>query len=91
LVEKFPQFDTPRIIEKLKQERDGLAVTLEERVRAGRYDLSKLPSDQRRAVADRFIVADDELRNLSERMDLLRTAEGLRTGWSEAIERDMIE
>jgi hypothetical protein len=91
LVGKLSQFNTPSVIEKLKQERDDLAEGLELRARAGGYDLSKLPSDQRRSVADRFIEADAKVNDLSERIDLLETAEGLRSEWFEAIKRDMID
>ena len=89
LVEKFPQFNTLTVVELLKRERDALAETLEERARAGRYDLSLLPADQRRAVADRFREADNKVKELSERIELLETAEGMRSEWREVIERDL--
>jgi hypothetical protein len=91
LVERFPQFDTPRTVEKLTQERDALAEVLKQQSRKGKYDLGKLPPDRRRSAADRFIETDNKVKDLSERIDLLETAEGLRSEWSEAIKRDMIE
>jgi hypothetical protein len=40
-------------------------------------------------LADRFIEANAKVTGLSERIELLTIAEGLRSEWSEAIECDI--
>ena len=51
----FPRFDIPNRLEGLERDGRELAQKVDERLRRGGFDIGKFPSEQRRAMARRFI------------------------------------
>ena len=87
-LQTLPRFDTPKRIERLGRDRYELAAKVDERLRRGGFDLGTFPTEQRRAIADKFIKADDELRDLDRHRELLKIADRLRMEWESVLVRE---
>jgi hypothetical protein len=84
-VTAFPRFQIPIRLGKLRDERQTIATRLEERLQRGGFDIGKHPPEQRRAIAQRFIELDDELRDIDEHSKALKLAEQLSAEWSRGL------
>jgi hypothetical protein len=87
-LQTFPRFDTAKRIEKLGHDRNELAEKVYERLRRGGFDLGKFPPEQRRAIALRFIEADDKLREFDQHRENLKIADGYQSEWLAILERE---
>ncbi len=87
-LQTFPRFNTPKRIEKLGHDRNELAEKVDERLRRGGFDLGKFPPEQRRAIALRFIEADDKLVEFDQHRKNLEIASGFQSEWSTILERE---
>ncbi len=87
-LQTFPRFNTPKRIEKLGHDRNELAEKVDERLRRGGFDLGKFPPQQRRAIALRFIEADDKLREFDQHRENLKIADGFRSEWLAVLEAE---
>ena len=82
----FPRLNVQKHIERLEHDRQELAGKVEARLRRGGFDLGKIPPEQRRAVAQRYVEADDKLRDMSCQVEQLKLAASLREEWATGIE-----
>ena len=62
----FPRFQIPNRLQNLRRDRQTVATRMEERLQRGGFDIGKHPSEQRRAIAHRFLELDDKLRDIDE-------------------------
>ena len=85
-LQAFPQSDTERTVTKLEADLQSLSEKVESKLSKGAYDLSRYPSDQRRAAAVRFIEFDDQIRSIKERLQEMARAQDVRDEWRARIE-----
>jgi hypothetical protein len=80
-LEAFPKYQFERRIEKLRRERQLLAERLEQRLRRGGFDLSRIAEDHRWIVATRYVETHDKIADLHRHERWLEAANGLGNDW----------
>jgi hypothetical protein len=81
----FPKFQFEKSIEKLRRERQSLTERLEQRLRRGGFDLSRIAEDHRWTVATRYVEAHDKIADLHRHERWLETANGLGNDWLDKL------
>jgi hypothetical protein len=81
----FPQYQFEKRIGKLRRERQLLAERLEQRLRRGGFDLSRIQEGHRWTVATRYVEAHDKIADLHRHERWLETANGLGNDWLDKL------
>jgi hypothetical protein len=76
-LEAFPQYQIEKRIEKLRRERKLLNERLEQRLKRGAFDLSRVREDHRCIVAMRYVEVHDRIADLHRHERWLETANAL--------------
>jgi hypothetical protein len=84
-LEAFPKYQFEKRIEKLRRERQMLTEWLEQRLKRGGFDLSRIADNDRWTVATRYVEAHDRIADLHRHEEWLETANGLRNNWLEKL------
>jgi hypothetical protein len=80
-LEAFPKYQFEKRIERLRRERQLLTERLEQRLRRGGFDLSRIADNDRWTVATRYVEAHDKIADLHRHQKWLETANGLGNDW----------
>jgi hypothetical protein len=80
-LEPFPQYQIEKRIEKLRRDRQLLTERLEQRLRRGGFDLSRIAENDRWIVATRYVETHDKIADLHRHERWLETANGLGNDW----------
>jgi hypothetical protein len=86
---KFPQYDVTTRIQKVEEQLAELELHLEKKLNRGAYDLSRYPSDQRRAAAQRYLENDKKKEELKLERDHLTLAKKLKKDWVGVISNEI--
>jgi hypothetical protein len=81
-VAAFPRYDLAARVNALNSERDVAAEKIERRLRTGKFDLSRLPEQDRLPVARRYIELTEKLRETEQRIKDLQLAGDLAIQWA---------
>jgi hypothetical protein len=84
-LEAFPQYQIEKRIEKLRRDRQLLTERLEQRLRRGGFDLSRIVDNDRWTVATRYIEAHDKIADLHRHERWLQSANGLANDWLDKL------
>jgi len=80
--------DSQKQLEKLSAERGELVQRIDRRLQIGRFDLSRLPEQDRLPVARRYIDLQERVGELSRHIQDLELAASLGRQWSTQISQD---
>ncbi len=78
----FPRYDLEARVNALNAERDVAVEKIERRLSTGKFDLSRLPEQDRLPVARRYIELADELLETEQRIKDLQLAGVLAIQWA---------
>jgi hypothetical protein len=81
----FPRYQIERRIESLRRERQVLVDKLEQRMRRGGYDLSRLDEKHRWTIARRYIETHDKIVDLERHERSLDIAQSLAREWRDKL------
>ena len=84
-LQTFPKYQFEKRIEGLRRERQLLTERLEQRLRRGGFDLSRVQEDHRWAVAKRYVEAHDKITDLHRHERWLESANGLGNDWLDQL------
>jgi hypothetical protein len=84
-LDAFPQYQFEKTIEIIRRERQLLTERLEQRLRRGEFDLSRVQKDHRCTIATRYIEAHDQIKDRYWHETWLETAKRLGDDWRDKL------
>jgi hypothetical protein len=81
----LPQYQFEKRIERLRRERQLLTERLEQRLRRGGFDLSRIAEEHRWTAAMRYVETHDKIADLHRHERWLETANGLVNEWRDRL------
>jgi hypothetical protein len=84
-LQAFPKYQFQKRLGKLRREKQLLTERLDQRLRRGGFDLSRLPEDHRWTVATRYVEAHDRIADLHRHERWLESANGLGNDWRDKL------
>jgi hypothetical protein len=81
----WPRYNSEEQIENLRTERERLAATIDRRLTTGSFDLSRLPEQDRLAVARRYIELHEKLCELDRHIRDLELAAEFAEQWAKQV------
>ena len=77
----WPRYDAQKQLKSLRTERESLAGKIEQRLPTGKFDLSRLPEQDRLPVARRYVELREKLSDLDQYIKDLEFAAELSKQW----------
>jgi hypothetical protein len=87
-LQAFPKYQFAKRIERLRRERQMLTEWLEQRLKRGGFDLSRIADNDRWTVATRYVEAHDRIANLRRHERWLESANGLANDWLDKLAKE---
>jgi|SRR5208337_836161 len=84
-LEVFPRYQFEERIERIRRERQLLTELLEQRLKRGGFDLSRIAANDRWTVATRYVEAHDKIAELDRHERWLESADGLANDWLDKL------
>jgi hypothetical protein len=84
-LQAFPKYQFQKRLAKLRREKQLLTERLEQRLKRGGFDLSRVREDHRWIIATRYVEAHDKIADLHWRERWLETANGLGNDWRDRL------
>jgi hypothetical protein len=81
----FPRYQFDKRIERIRRERQLLTGRLEQRLKRGGFDLSRVQEDQRWTVATRYVETRDRITDLHRHERWLENTNGLGNDWLDKL------
>ncbi len=85
-VEAWPRHRLDERLAKIDEERQALALKLQQRLKRGDFNLGRIGDDQQREnLARRYVETAETLRGLGSQLRLIETAKGIARRWQDKL------